>query len=166
VGTASGYLEDYDFKFTSQKKSKWKIPNISGTPNVLCTNKNERFIAIGDTKGSIITFNSIVNVYQKPLTRTNDSDAAARASKVSAMQYSLTSPTNLAAAYEDGSLILWETQKEKQVISYKEHEMPCTSLCINRHTNALIVSGGLDGLINFYDPNCKQYANTHTLTHT
>ena len=75
---------------------------------------------------------------------------------VTAMNYSTFNPGLLGAAYDEGSVALWDTNKEMVSISYKAHNLPCSTIALSPVSGMLMVSGGVDGLIALYDVNQKK----------
>ena len=79
---------------------------------------------------------------------------------ITAMNYSSLNTSVLGAAYDEGSVALWDANKELVSCAYKTHTLPCTSISLSPVSSILMVSGGIDGLIVLYDLNSKKSIKT------
>ena len=154
VGTSHGLIEIYDVKSQAMKKKAWRIQ--PGTAiNCICYSKNDRFIAVGNQNGSINLFNTLTNATSKPWLAVNKSGLQP---SVTCIQYSAINVSSLAAAYDDGTVILWDGGKEQPECTFKSHNAPCTSIVLSPLNFILMVSGGLDSMFTMYDTKAKKYA--------
>ena len=157
--------------------------------NCLSWSKNDRFLAVGTTTGSLVLFNTLVNTFNSKLSPPPHAAAASSSSSssstsstsssssslsttdsanssgntsancanaVSAIKYSVLTPANLAAGYDDGSCRLWDTNKDVPLFTCHAHSSRCTSVLLSPMSAMFMVSGGLDGLITLYDTNTKK----------
>ena len=108
---------------------------------------------MGYDNGVITQFNTLLNQCGKPWLKPNSNNDC----MVTALQYSPRNTTSLAAAYIDGSVILWDTNKDAPSCSFKTHNAPCTSIAFSPLNIMLMVSAGLDSNINIYDIQAKKY---------
>jgi WD40 repeat protein len=147
-------MEIYDVKSQSMKKKTWKIQS-STCVNCICYSKNDRYIAIGNSNGSINLFNTLTNTMGKQWVY--NSKLSPAASSVTAIQFSAKNPpSGLCAAYEDGTAIFWDVSKETPECVFKSHNAPCTSIVLSPLSFILMVSGGLDSIFTMYDINSKK----------
>lgn len=153
TGNSNGFIEIYDIKSNNLKKKSWKVQS-SKCVNCLSGSKNERFIAIGSSNGSVSLFNTVTSTMHKPWSVPNVNGSTV-APMVTDIQYSMVNP-NLAAAYDDGSVILWDPTKEQPICTFKAHNAPCTSITLSPLNFILMVSGGLDSMYTMYDSNVKK----------
>jgi WD40 repeat protein len=164
VGNSHGIIEIFDFKSQTQKRKAYKIQPESPSGGQVAVNwigwsKNDRYIATGNSDGSIVLFNAVMTQMNKPLHFSAFRQAQTSPLKnisVTAMNYSIFNPGSLGAAYDEGSVALWDTNKESVSISYKSHNLPCTTISLSPVSAILMVSGGIDGLITLYDVNQKK----------
>ena len=71
--------------------------------------------------------------------------------------YSFFKKSLLAAASDDGSLTLWDTNTNKLVTSFGDaHNAPTTALSFSPLNNLLLASSGLDKRVVCYDVNGKR----------
>lgn len=152
TGNSNGFIEIYDVKSQSLKKKTWKVQN-SKSVNCICYSKNDRFIAIGNSNGSISLFNTLTNTMGKPWLYNSKSSMSPP--MVTAIQYSAVN-SSLAAAYDDGSVILWDGSKEQPICAFQSHNAPCTSISLSPLNFILMVSGGLDNVYTMYDTSAKK----------
>jgi WD40 repeat protein len=146
-----------DLKSQTIKKKSFKI--IENTAiNCLAWSKNDRYIATGNVSGSIVVFNTLVNQISKPWISPYSKSLSNNS--VSCLQYSPGNVANLASAYEDGSVILWDSAKESPIASFKNHTSLCTSVVISPVNQVLMISGGLDSVISLYDTANKKVLKT------
>jgi WD40 repeat protein len=75
---------------------------------------------------------------------------------VTSIQYLPKNANQMAAAYDDGAVILWDTTTYREASVFKQHAAPCTSIAISPLNTMLMVSGGLDGQIVIYDVSTKK----------
>lgn len=129
------------------KKNSWKTPT-SGLINCMSWGKNDRFIASGNSNGAIFLFNTVLHSFSKPLVQQN---RLGLTTGVTTLQYSFRNTAHLASGYDDGTVALWDTIKESIVNCVKAHISPCTSVVLSPFKNLLMVSSGLDAMVNFYD---------------
>lgn len=150
TGNANGFLEIYDVKSQTLKKRHWKVDN-SNCVKCLSYSNNNRFVAIGSSNGSINLFNTLQNTMGKPWVHPKSRHAP----MVNAVQYPAQSP-NLASAYDDGSIILWDCSREQPICTFQAHKSPCTSVVISPLNAILMTSGGLDSSFFMYDISYKK----------
>jgi WD40 repeat protein len=171
VGTANGFIELYDFKSQSTKRKLFKIQPTSGSVNCISWSKNDRYIATGNSNGSIILFNTVINQMSKPWLHPTKSSALSNVTNgngntsfnsVTAMQYSIINTYILGAAYEDGTVVLWDVNKDLATCHFKSHNFGCNALVLSPLNYILMISGGLDGLITLYDTTAKKQIKTIT----
>ena len=165
VGNSHGMIEIFDFKSQTQKRKTYKIhpESQNGGQNVAVNwigwSKNDRYIATGNSDGSIVLFNSVMNQMNKPLfykAYGQTQTLPLKNMSVTAMSYSTFNPASLGAAYDEGSVAVFDTNKESVSISYKAHNLPCSTIALSPVSGMLMVSGGVDGLIALYDVNQKR----------
>jgi WD40 repeat protein len=159
VGNSAGCIEIYDFKSQSARKKSWKISSLSGYVNCICWSNNDRHVAAGNSNGSIALFNTIMHQFSRPLVYTSKSSNSLNGfvkNSVTDIQYSSLNGSCLAAGYEDGSVIIWDVNKEMVSSEFRAHDLPCTSIALSPINNILMVSGGLDSNLNFYDVTSKK----------
>ena len=92
-----------------------------------------------------------MNLVQKNSLISNTSSFATNNNGVTSMQYSLMNSNTLGAGYEDGSVVLWDCNKEHPTVVFKYHESMCTSVILSPINLILMGSGGLDSNLNLYD---------------
>ena len=147
VGNTNGFMDLYDCRSQySLKKKSWRLGSAS--INCICWSKNDRYIAAGDVNGSISVFNYALSSCAKPLIRPPTSGTS---TMVTSLQYTPKTASNLAAAYDDGTVILWDTTKESTFGVFKNHTGPSTAIAISPLNTMLMVSAGLDKQIVIYD---------------
>jgi WD40 repeat protein len=157
IGIKSGSIDLVDLKSQTMKKKSYKIMENS-VINCLAWSKNDRYIATGNANGSIVVFNTLVNQISKPWI--SPFSKSLINNSVSCLQYSPGNVANLASAYEDGSVILWDSAKESPIASFKNHTSLCTSVVISSVNQVLMISGGLDSVISLYDTAKKKVLKT------
>ena len=169
VGNSNGIIDIFDFKSQTQKRKQYKLqPEYSGlsplTVNCISWSKNDRYISTGNSNGSIILFNTVLTQMSKPWNFTpfkqERSSQALSIISVTAINYSSLNTSILGAAYDEGSVALWDANKELMSGAYKTHNLPCTSLTLSPVSQILMVSAGIDGLIVLYDLNSKKSIKT------
>lgn len=156
VGTFNSVIELYDLQSQVFKKKTWKIQPSSGSVNCIYLSKSDRFIAAGNSIGSISLYNSILNTFSKPLIHPSISSSNLTTG-VTALQYSVRNPAQLASGYDDGTVTLWDTNKNVPMCSVKAHSLPCTSVVLSPKNALLMVSTGLDSVIRFHDYCSNKY---------
>ena len=145
----------FDFKASSFKKRNLKT--LSSTCiNCLCYSKNDRYLATGNSDGTICIYNMNTSSFNKPLIHQNHAKSICPPS-VTSIHYSPLNIGSLAASYEDGSAILWDVSKEQPYCVFKEHNSFCTSIVSSPINAILLLSGGLDNYFNMYDTTTKRY---------
>jgi WD40 repeat protein len=139
---------------TAYKKRNTKIP-MSTCVNCICFSKNDRFLATGNSNGTISLFNNLTNTFNKPLIYQTHSKMSCLPN-VTSIHYSASNIGHLGASYEDGSVVLWDVSKEQPQCVFKEHTSICTSLVSSPINAILMVSGGMDNLLVMYDTSAKK----------
>jgi WD40 repeat protein len=147
VGTTIGTIQLYDLKGTGIKRKKeWRLQaNNDSIINCICWSKNSRYIATGNSEGSIVLFNSLLSTPSRPLNRQDEGILSGVTDIKNATM------NVLCSSYDDGSVIQWDIVKEKQINHFKTHKSTCTSICPSPLNTMLMMSGGLDGIIACYD---------------
>lgn len=142
----------YDFRASTYKKRNTKIPS-STCVNCIAFSKNDRFLATGNSNGTICLYNNYTNTFNKPL---NYHTKTSHSPNVTSLHYSALNTGSLGAGYEDGSVILWDVSKEQPTCVFKEHNSTCTSIVSSPINAILMVSGGLDNVFIMYDTTTKK----------
>lgn len=146
----------YDFKSQSARKRSWKVNQLDGYVNCICWSNNDRHIATGNSNGSIVLFNTLMNQFSKPYVfkpKANDNLNGFVNNSVTDLQYST---CNLASSYENGSVLVWDVNKEAPICEFRAHDLPCTSMTLSPVSPMLMLSGGLDSNLILYDINTKK----------
>jgi len=146
VGTLFGTIDIYDLKLVSLKKKSTKVHNCEIT--TICWSKNDRYLATGNVNGAIVIFSPDTGILKKPLTLPN------KTSTVTCLCYS---KHNLAASYDDGTTVCWDTIKEKPHCIFNNHTSPCTSVLISQLNGILMISTSLDTTYACYDTDSKKF---------
>ncbi|CAF1032951.1 unnamed protein product [Brachionus calyciflorus] len=156
VGTMNSLIEIYDTK--TMKKKFWKIKESNTPVNCISWSKTDRNLATGHPNGSIVIFNSVMSNFGKPLYHPKYNDLKSQI--VTALQWSFKNPPQLAAGYDDGSVILWDTIKCSTSSIVKAHNSPCTTVLQGLGPTPLLISSCLDGYINLFDCNSNKTVKT------
>lgn len=149
VGTTGGSLDIFDFNSTSAKRRSWRV---NAPISCISWSKSDRYIALGSTNGMVTLFNKVMHVFSNPAisvfqnggVRQNGATPAHPA--LTSIQYSAVNSSVIGCTYDDGTVLLWDTSKEKLHSTYKSHTLPCTSFSFSPINNILMISGGLDGI--------------------
>ena len=81
-----------------------------------------------------------------------------RLSVLSATQFSPFTSAMLSTASDGGTVRIWDVHSKKCTSTFDSHKAPASSLCYSPINSSLLVSGGLDKQILFYDVRKKRYA--------
>jgi WD40 repeat protein len=144
-------LHTYDSKTLSFKKKTWRLDTASSI-NCISWSRNDRYVGTGNTDGSISLFNNVIHQWNKPLVRTHMTPNTT----VTSMQHLPRNAGGLAAAYDDGAVVMWDSNTSKELCVFRNHTAPCTSIAISPLNTMLMVSAGLDRNIVIYDALTKK----------
>jgi WD40 repeat protein len=181
VGYATGAIDVFDFKSQTQKRKSFNMHaaapamdhdggaaggQVSFGINCIGWSKNDRYIATGNSNGTIILFNTVLTQMLKPwsfsYSTTKSSSSSSQvttttaAAAVTALNYSSLNASLLAAAYDQGSVTIWDANKEQITLHHRSHELAATCVSLSPVSAILMVSAGLDGQVILYDLKSKK----------
>lgn len=152
VGNSNGLLDSYDLKSNLGRKKTLRLGKTTSIDNI-SWNKNDRFVACGTSDGSVVLYNSVLVAFSKPMFAPSHKSFS-RCLDVNFSSYTI---SNLASAYEDGSVVCWDTNREVANLEFlRVHEQACTAVIFSPLNNMLAISGGIDAKINMYDLTAKR----------
>lgn len=165
IGNPNGSIDIFDFKSQTSRRRQLKS-TIESPLDCISWSKNDRFIGCGSSDGSVVLFNTLLNTVTKPMrppshNRRNNGNISNNNTNNNACTdifFSPLHPSNLASSYADGSVIIWDVNKEASSLEFHDHDMNCTCVVFSPINKMLAVSGGLDSKINIYDTTKKKYS--------
>ncbi|XP_072181527.1 protein NEDD1-like [Diadema setosum] len=120
--------------------------------NVTCVvfNWNDTYLSSGSASGEILVHNVVSGQPGTPMVTPSGQT-------IRDIGYSHFKKSLLAAASDDGSLSLWDTNTNKMVSAFSDaHSAPAMSLCFSPVNNLLLASAGLDKKVVCYDVNGRK----------
>ncbi|XP_054750791.2 protein NEDD1-like isoform X1 [Lytechinus pictus] len=138
------------------KNKKLKRTYKEHRESVSCVifNWNDSYIASGSASGEILLHNVVSGQPGSPMLVSNGQT-------IRDVGYSYFKKSLLAAASDDGSLTLWDTNTSKLVTSFSDaHNAPTTALSFSPLNNLLLASSGLDKRVVCYDVNGRSVIKT------
>ncbi|XP_041457749.1 protein NEDD1-like [Lytechinus variegatus] len=138
------------------KNKKLKRTYKEHRDSVSCVifNWNDSYLASGSASGEILLHNVVSGQPGSPMLVSNGQT-------VRDVGYSYFKKSLLAAASDDGSLTLWDTNTSKLVTSFSDaHNAPATALSFSPLNNLLLASSGLDKRVVCYDVNGRSVIKT------
>lgn len=152
VGNMNGMLDQYELRSNLGRRKGVKLSKTASIDSI-SWNKNDRFVACGMSEGSVVLFNTILVAPSKPMFAPSHKSFA-RCLDVNFSSYTI---SNLASAYEDGSVVCWDTNREMANLEFlRVHDQACTAVVFSPLNNMLALSGGIDAKINIYDLSSKR----------
>ena len=137
-----------------KKKSIKILQSPSESINCIVYTNKDRFIVTGNSNGTIVLYNTLTNQITSTLVPGGKKDIIDI--PLTYFNYSSFNTSNLVAAYEDGSVILWDLMRSSPSFVSKSHTSPCTSVVLSPLNDFFLVSGGLDGIIALHDTSSKE----------
>eukprot|EP00164_Ancoracysta_twista_P002699 GFYU01003593.1.p1 GENE.GFYU01003593.1~~GFYU01003593.1.p1 ORF type:complete len:817 (-),score=223.66 GFYU01003593.1:113-2563(-) len=129
-------------------KKKERIKSFSGHTDVITAvtfSSNDSHVASGGLSGDIL-LHSVVNGQTVATLSNKDSQA------VKCLQYSPFKRNLLAAAEDDGSVRVWDTNhRSVHTLFNQTHEAPCNAIAFSPVNHLLLSSAGLDKKLLFFD---------------
>ncbi|XP_030828961.1 protein NEDD1-like [Strongylocentrotus purpuratus] len=141
------------------KNKKLKRTYKEHRDSVSCVlfNWNDSYLASGSASGEILLHNVVSGQPGSPMVASNGQT-------IRDVGYSFFKKSLLAAASDDGSLTLWDTNTSKLVTSFSDaHNAPTTALSFSPLNNLLLASSGLDKRVVCYDVNGRSVIKTMTV---